>query len=164
MKAILIDPETQTITEVEYSGNYKDIYKLTGCDCFTVVGIEDGNGIFVDDEGLFNDPRYFFLYNGYDQPLAGKGLILGTNEEGDSVDCTLTVDYIREKVKFIELSLMGFDPIPDGTVTPKGHPMGEGIPVTGHTPIFGPPDGDDDYEGQDRESYTDDQDRDNYTR
>jgi len=30
MKAILIDPMFETVQEVEYSGDYKDIYKLIG--------------------------------------------------------------------------------------------------------------------------------------
>ena len=40
MQAILIDPYTQTIEVVEYSGDYKDIYALLGCDLFTTVYTE----------------------------------------------------------------------------------------------------------------------------
>ena len=39
----------------------------------------------------------------------------------------------------MDLSLQGFDPIPEGTVTGKDHWMGEGVPIIGHTPVFGPP-------------------------
>jgi hypothetical protein len=31
MKAILINPKLQTIKEINYSGDYKEIYKLTEC-------------------------------------------------------------------------------------------------------------------------------------
>ena len=34
MKAILINPHKETITEVEYSGNYKEIYDLIDCRTF----------------------------------------------------------------------------------------------------------------------------------
>jgi len=52
MKAILINPFNQTITEVEYSGDYKEIYKLIECSTFDCVNIDDDNTLFVDDEGL----------------------------------------------------------------------------------------------------------------
>jgi len=35
MKAYLIDPFTKTISMVEYSGDYNEIYKLIECDTFT---------------------------------------------------------------------------------------------------------------------------------
>jgi len=55
MRAILIDPFNKTVTEVEYDGDIKTAYKLTGCELLTVSYIGQGNdGIFVDDEGLFN--------------------------------------------------------------------------------------------------------------
>ena len=51
MKAYLIDPEKQEVTEVEYSGDYKDIYKLIDCSTFEIVGITPkGDGIYVDEE------------------------------------------------------------------------------------------------------------------
>jgi hypothetical protein len=63
MKAILIDPVAQTVTAVEYSGDYEEIYTLLSdkehgleVDTFTVVNIEDNNSIFIDDNGLLNDP------------------------------------------------------------------------------------------------------------
>lgn len=142
MRAILIDPEAKTITEVDYDGNYKSIYKLIGCQTFTVVGINDNESIFVDDEGLLNNPEFFFMWRGYHQPLAGKGLILGVDDEGESVETKLTLDYVVDHVTFPELSFQGFDPIPEGAVTGKDHWMGEGIPVIGHTPVFGPPEDD----------------------
>lgn len=139
MRAILIDPKTRTITEVEYDGNYKSIYRLIDCDTFTVVQIDDINSIFVDDNGLLNNPRYFFIWKGYAQPLANKGLILGCDEEGESIATNLSLGYVERHVRFTELSVQGFKPIPDGVTTGKDHPMGEGVPVIGHTPIFGPP-------------------------
>ena len=139
MRAILIDPEAKTITEVQYDGNYKSIYKLIDCETFTFVGIDGENVIFVDDEGLFKEPKHFFIWKGYPQPLSGKGLILDTDDEGDSIATDLPIDYVKSQVKFTELSLKGFDPIPEGAVTGKDHWMGEGVPIIGHVPVFGPP-------------------------
>ena len=38
MKAYLIDPYETKVTEIEYSGNYEDIYKLIDCHTFDCVG------------------------------------------------------------------------------------------------------------------------------
>ena len=92
MRAILIDPFTETISEVEYVGPYQQIYALLShetmpVDTFTTVnlGDENQNAIFVDDNGLLNDPTHFFVWMDYAQPLAGKGLILGCDDEGESI-------------------------------------------------------------------------------
>ena len=104
MRSILIDPFTRTITEVEYTGNYKQIYDLIDCETYDVARInEHGDGIFVDDEGLFKEgEQRFFLYEDYHQPLAGKGLILGCDmDTGESVATTLTLAEVIDKVEFV---------------------------------------------------------------
>ena len=46
----------------------------------------------------------FFSYKGYPQPLSGNGLILGIDHEtGESIDTTLTIDEVKENVKFLTL-------------------------------------------------------------
>jgi hypothetical protein len=102
MKAYLIDPFAQTITEVEYSGDYKQIYSLIDADLFTACQINRfGDTVFVDDEGLFKQNREFFLINGYSQPLAGKGLVLGSNDDGESIEPSITIDQCRAFVDWI---------------------------------------------------------------
>jgi len=66
MKAILIDTPKQTIEIVDYSGDYKDIYTLLGCELFTSVYLE-GVGqdtLYVDDEGLYVENQVFFKIKG----------------------------------------------------------------------------------------------------
>ena len=85
MRAILIDPAKQTVTEVDYDGDYQSIYKLTDCTTFTVPFVlENEDALYVDDEGLWGATD-FFRIEGYPDPLAGRGLILGTDEDGKSV-------------------------------------------------------------------------------
>jgi len=99
MRAILIDPFTQTIEEVDYSGDYKDIYGLIQCELFsTVYCLEDT--LFVDDEGLYVKDQRYFKVAGYPQPLAGRGLLLGTNEEGDSVDATAKLSVLEKVIEW----------------------------------------------------------------
>ena len=38
MKAILINPFTRSVSEVEYSGNIQEIYDMLNCGTFTVLG------------------------------------------------------------------------------------------------------------------------------
>lgn len=138
MRAILIDPEAKTITEVEYTGDYKNIYEHIGADCFTAVGIdhyenEDRETIFVDDEGLYREPQYFFIWQGYDQPLAGKGLILGTNAEGESVATSYGLDYVKSMVRFVDVELSHFEEV-SGTTNWHGIEM----PMVGQRAIFKP--------------------------
>lgn len=138
LKAFLIDPEKEMIRPVIYNGDYKEIYTYIDCDCFTVVQIDDVNCIYVDDNGLLNNPRYFFTIKGYAQPLANKGLVLGTDEDGETIGTTLTFNWLVKNIGFQELSVAGFQPLPDSKTGPD-HWMGEGIPIIGHVPVFGPP-------------------------
>lgn len=97
MKAYLIDPFTKTVSEVDYDGNYQNIYKLISSDTnpvstFTCVNVNEAEDtVFVDDEGLLDNmnTQQFFSLNGY--PLAGKGLVLGTNEDGESVTPSISL-------------------------------------------------------------------------
>ena len=99
MKAYLIDPWTLSISEVDYSGDYKQIYTFIKADLFDVVGInQNGDCIYVDDEGLLKDPDHWILLEGYDQPLAGRGLVLGTDDEGKSVDPTITLQALASRI------------------------------------------------------------------
>jgi hypothetical protein len=106
MKAILIDPFEQTVKEVDYSGDFRDIYKLIDAECFDCARIKGTDGIFVDDEGLLNAPTHFFEHSEYPSPLAGKGLIVGCDEEGESADCKTTLDEVKAKVTFSNILQM----------------------------------------------------------
>jgi hypothetical protein len=104
MRSILIDPFTRTVTEVEYTGDYKQIYDLIDCDTYDVARInQHGDGIFVDDEGLFKEQEQkFFLHEDYPQPLAGKGLVLGCDmETGESVEPHDSVMDVAAKVRWV---------------------------------------------------------------
>ena len=105
--ALLIDTPNQTIEIVDYSGDYKDIYGLLGCELFSSVYLE-GVGedtLYVDDEGLYVENQVFFNIKGCPQPLAGRGLILGTNDEGDSIDCMSSLEQIKDMVTWRDASL-----------------------------------------------------------
>lgn len=100
MRALLIDPTTQTISEVDYSGDFHHIYELLDCSTFDVVSIDPAHDIYVDDEGLLKQPSMFFEYKGYQTPLAGKGLVLCHDDEGNSTAATMSLDELKSQVVF----------------------------------------------------------------
>lgn len=106
MKAYLIDPFQKAITEVQYSGEWQDISRMVGCDYFTTVNLnDDGDTVFVDDEGLLKDQaemQYFriILSPDFDQIIAGKGLVLGSNNEGESVEPVCNIDWLERCITF----------------------------------------------------------------
>ena len=104
MKAYLIDPEKQEVTEVEYSGYYKDIYKLIDCSTFEIVGITPkGDGIYVDEEGLYAEKKHLWSFKGvlfknHLFNLVNKGLVLGSNIVGDTIESDFSLEEIKERV------------------------------------------------------------------
>lgn len=106
VKGILIDVHERTVKEAKVQKNdIHDIHRLVGCDCFTCVswGGSRNETVYVDDEGLLKNPKKFFKVPGYPQWIAGNGLIIGTNECGDSVDTSLTVTQVEQLVHFGEI-------------------------------------------------------------
>lgn len=105
MKAILISVHNQSVTQIEIEDGLDSIYKAIGCDTIEAVHsyiLQGGDIIYVDEEGLLKDePGPFFVLNGFHQPLAGNGLVLGTDEEGDSCDAETPIAVIMDAVEFI---------------------------------------------------------------
>lgn len=108
MEAILIDPHTETVSVVDYNGDYRQIYDLIGdgCRTFTTVNIRGTNdAIFLDDEGLLRDePTPMFLFAGYQQPLFGRGVVIGADDFGEAKAPTVTLQQIKDSISFLGYS------------------------------------------------------------
>lgn len=112
MNAYLIDPFNYTINPIEYDGNFKSIYQLIDCDTFGCVCFnQHGDTVYVDDEGLINGKQQaFFRIEGYPDPLAGKGLVLGCDmDTGESADPHVTLEQMRELVTFVAPMMINGD-------------------------------------------------------
>jgi hypothetical protein len=140
IRGILIDPVAERIEYAAYDGHYTHIYKLLSdpennleVGTFAVVQVDEKESLYVDDNGLLKNPRYFFIWSSYPQPLAGRGLILGVNRGGSDVSTKMTLDSVRRMVRFTKLSVKGFDHY-EGTTTK----FGEEFHVIGSKPKFGP--------------------------
>lgn len=143
MRGILIDPFEQTITEVDPQSMDEWVKKMLKVDLVTAVTVwydEDTDRretLWVDDEGLFVKDQKYFQWKGYEQPLAGRGIILGTDAEGETIASDLRYDYVVERVEWLpDVELDHMESIPEGTT--QKHPMfGDmEVPVIGSYPVF----------------------------
>jgi hypothetical protein len=104
MKALLIDSKNRTVKQIEIGEHYTEISKAIGCDVFSAPHIMQNNDtLYCDDEGLLKNPEHFFLLDGYPQPLAGNGLILGCDDEGESIDVSMNLVELSSKVTFMDV-------------------------------------------------------------
>lgn len=100
MKTILIDPETRTVTAIEIAGGLESYYETIGCDLIDFARADDVD-VIVDDEGLFKENKHFFGIHGYPKPLAGKALLVGVNDEGDTIDCPIALEEAVRRIVFL---------------------------------------------------------------
>jgi hypothetical protein len=107
----MADVYEQAVREVWIMNNLQGYYAAltepnvhtVSCVTMVPVGYVDpklkDDDIFVDDEGLFNTRNTWFLLRGYPQPLAGKGLVLGTTRHGNScAPRKTTLEWLRRNV------------------------------------------------------------------
>lgn len=113
-KAILIDPVARTVTEVDQQEGLQPLYDRLSCEGFrpcndiNAVMVAPRQAMYVDGEGLMieNLPMFTFIGSG-EQGFAGRGLIVGTDDEGDDVAHGFHVSAIREAVVWLDLITTG---------------------------------------------------------
>jgi hypothetical protein len=107
----LIDPAAMSIAPWSYTGDRRTIAQAIriGHSPFTIVHIDDGDVIYVDDEGLLKPLDWFFAIKGGHQPFAGCGLVLGSNEEGESVSAKIALSDLKRRV--LHLRIVAKNPI-----------------------------------------------------
>lgn len=98
MKAILINAKDKKIEEVEIEHSLENIYKTMG-----VQSIEAGfyigkNCCYIDEEGFVNGSRHVFYYG--DHTMFGNGLMVGTDDKGNDIDCMLSIEDVEEYISF----------------------------------------------------------------
>jgi hypothetical protein len=57
--------------------------------------------VFFDEEGTFKACDRFFLMTGFHTPIIGKGLIIGANRRGDTIDAETPIDTIKRNTRFL---------------------------------------------------------------
>jgi len=97
MKAIKINVETRKIENVTIDSS-KDIYEHIGCDTFEIpLTFKNADALYCDEEGLLKDIKGGFMMPGWIRPILGNAIILGSNEDGESIDCKSNISDIDVK-------------------------------------------------------------------
>jgi hypothetical protein len=107
----LIDPAARSIAPWHYNGDYRTIPPTIriGQSPFTIVEIGAGDVIYVDDEGLLKPLDWFFAVKGGHQPYAGCGLVLGSDEEGETLSARIELHALKRRI--LHLRIVGQNPI-----------------------------------------------------
>jgi hypothetical protein len=121
MRAILIDPEQRTITEIDFGGGGKQLEQLLGCHDFT-TGSRPLNGsmmkgfdaLYVSDDMLDerDDPKHWFQVDADRDPpssfpIAGRGLVVGTDPDGEDTDARISRDELVKRITFTKRKFRG---------------------------------------------------------
>ena len=104
MIAIKIDVVRRTVAIIAMGNTLLDFYRHIDCNVMEAVyprGLDPRDRLYVDEEGLLHGINHFFTIEGYPQQLAGNGLIVGHNEEGESVDAHTALEVVLPKIKFL---------------------------------------------------------------
>lgn len=101
MKALLINPEEQSIKEIDIT-NRDDIVKIIGFD--TVIADEvgpDGDCLFFDEDCFLRGTDGRFQIDSV-IPVSGKGIIVGSSDEGVTLkDVISDVTSIQRRIKYL---------------------------------------------------------------
>lgn len=104
MRAIIINPEDRTITETDIDGSLKSLQQIVGGLIEPVYqGLDEPHHCYVNEEGLLDNPQHFFMFKDGHQPLAGNGVILSWTNNSYQAPCTLPLDWVKERVTFMDL-------------------------------------------------------------
>jgi hypothetical protein len=105
MRAIVINSPDRSITETHIDGSLQSLQRIVGGLIQSVEqGLDDDHHCYVNEEGLLDNPRHFFMFAGGHQPLAGNGIILASTDDGDEAPCRLPLEWVKERVTFMDLA------------------------------------------------------------
>jgi hypothetical protein len=101
----LIDPAARSVAPWAYNGDWQTIAPALriGRSPFTTVEIDDGDVIYVDDEGLLKPLDWFFAVKGGHQPFAGCGLVLGSDDEGNTVSARIAIGEFKRRLLHLRI-------------------------------------------------------------
>lgn len=113
MRAILIDPVAKTVTEVQAEPypKWKELIDADDINSVKLAENEDGTDetLWVDGEFLLNEKSKgpWFQFDIHDQPMGGKGIILGTDQYGETCASKMTVEFVTEHVRWPDVEFTG---------------------------------------------------------
>jgi hypothetical protein len=98
-KAIFINPETQTVSEVNLTNQLKETYSLIGCNLVEgAINFGRNDLLVVDEEGMFNEGKCGFFIDGVF--LYGNAVVWGADNEGEADDVKITCKEVYAQIKW----------------------------------------------------------------
>jgi len=107
IKAVLIDPYAENAADrvrdivIDGPDRLEDYYAAIGHGCSMIEAVYPdaigGECLYVDEEGLWQQYAGFKLA-AFPHPLMGRGIIVGTNENGDTVSTTWKAEEVRPNI------------------------------------------------------------------
>ena len=130
-RTILIDPETRTIEELAIELSDEEIERIIGCDSFAVSATLNGSietgfdAIYVsEDDPEDTSPRFWFEVDAADRdsphPIAGRGLVVGTDRDGGDCDARISLDELRARITFTQRKFRGFETLTGAAARERG--------------------------------------------
>jgi hypothetical protein len=106
-KAILIDVKDKSVIQILMGDDLDSIYNAIGNNCDTFccpVSFENEDSMYADDEILLrrNDIVGGFIMLNWARPILNNVIILGTDDEGSSIDHKTDIQYIKDNIRFID--------------------------------------------------------------
>jgi hypothetical protein len=102
MKGIFIDAKNRQVAYVNTKAQLEDLYLILGVNMVEIGKYwENGDTLWVDEEGLINGTDFGFQVQGLE--FLGNGLILGTNRENPEANDSALTKIEDLKLKFFEL-------------------------------------------------------------
>ena len=100
MKAFLITPDTKSIEGIEIQGP-DDIRSRIGFDSIESDAVgADGDRLYFDEECFIRGTTGRFQIDSV-IPVAGKGVLFGTTENGDTLqDVRISIEDLRHRTRF----------------------------------------------------------------
>lgn len=103
MQVIKIDPYNKEVFSLDCDKvDLEYIYEQVNCECFCIVRIDENNDLILDDNGLLK-PNSYFQIDGYGGTLAGYGLVVAHDDEGETVESSYSPQEIQQKVSFVDI-------------------------------------------------------------
>lgn len=110
-RMVLIDPIERNIRELESEVTLDAIHKLIGADTLDSfrLALFDNRRTdmgWIDDAGLSRGkPVHAFLLPTAKDPIAGKCLIIGADDRGETCSCQIPIEVLRQDVSWLGLIL-----------------------------------------------------------
>jgi len=100
MKALLIKPAEQTIESINVS-DLNNIIEIIGYETIITDDIgNDGDKLHFDEDCFLRESNGRFQIDTL-IPVSGNGIITGTDKTGKLSDVQLSIDEIKQRIKFM---------------------------------------------------------------